>query len=442
MNLLEDKIKPIFFKYLSAAFGSTFIAAIYSIVDMSMVGQYHGPKGSAAMSVIMPVFNIIYSLGLFTGIGGAVLFSAEKGKEKKEDENMFFTTALVVTVIFALIAWGTIVFFELPLMRLFGAEETLLPLTTRYLSTIKYVIPVFVFNQMMAAFLRNDNAPGLATGAVLCGGIFNIFGDYFFVFTLDLGITGAGLATSIGTTITLLIMLTHFVSKSNSLRIVRINKIYEKIKLVLTTGFSTFFVDFAVGIITMLFNLQIVKYLGTNALAVYGVIGQISMFAQCCAYSVGQASQPILSINYSAKKTSRIKETLRYALLVVAFFSVLWVVLMISIPNEFIQIFMKPTAEVLKIAPTIMRVYGMSFLLLPLNIFSTYYFQSLMKPKASFIISVGRGLIVSGALIVLLPIISASAVWFAMPITEVLIAVYVIIMMIKYTKNLSKEAII
>lgn len=391
MNLLTGKIKPLYLKYLGAAFGSACISSVYGLVDMAMVGQYHGPSGTAAMSVVMPIFNIIYSLGLFMGIGGSVLYSSEKGRRENGGYNEFFSTALLGTAALAAIAWTGIVFFGEPLLRLFGAEQTLLPLTKAYLFPIKIVIPVFVFNQMLAAFLRNDNAPGLATAAVLGGGIFNVFGDYFFVFAMDMGILGAGLATAAGACITLLIMLTHFFSKHCTLKFVSIHYLFIKVKGILTTGFSTFFVDLAVGIMTMLFNRQIVRYLGTDALSVYGLIVNISMFVQCCAYSVGQASQPIFSINYGAEHWGRMKETLKYALGTVAFFGIFWTTLVVLVPNGFVRIFMKPTEEVLQIAPSIMRCYGISFLLLPLNIFSTYYFQSLMKPAASFVVSVGRG---------------------------------------------------
>ena len=86
---------------------------------------------------------------------------------------------------------GTAV-FERPLLTFFGADESLLALAQRYLVPIKYVFPFFLFNQMLAAFLRNDDDPGLATLGVLSGGIFNVFGDYFFVFPCDMGIYGAG----------------------------------------------------------------------------------------------------------------------------------------------------------------------------------------------------------------------------------------------------------
>lgn len=82
MDLLYGKIKPIYFKYLSAAFGSALITSIYSIVDMAIVGQYQGPDGTATLAVVAPIWNIIYSLGLLTGIGGSVLFSTVRGQEK------------------------------------------------------------------------------------------------------------------------------------------------------------------------------------------------------------------------------------------------------------------------------------------------------------------------------------------------------------------------
>lgn len=99
---------------------------------------------------------------------------------------------------------------------------------------------------------------------------------------------------------------------------------------------------------------------------------------------------------------------------------------------------MAPTDEIYRIAPFIMRSYGISFLLLPLNIFSTYYFQSLMKPGASFFVSVSRGLIISGILIYTLPLMAgANSLWFAMPITEAVVAVAVAALIGSYTKKLS-----
>lgn len=459
MDLLNGRIRPLYFKYLAAAFGSAMITSIYSIVDMAMVGQYQGPDGTAALSVVAPIWNIIYSLGLLMGTGGSVIFSTIRGesgsdgktepdktkadktrtdKNGKNTANEFFTASAVGAVFLSAAVWILIVLFEKPLLTLFGANENLLPLALTYVKPIKFVIPFFLFNQMLAAFLRNDGNPGLATAGVLAGGIFNIFGDYIFVFTFDMGIFGAGLATAIGSVLSFAVLVSHFFTKRNSISLKRPSKILSKLRQISVTGFSTFFIDVAMGILTILFNRQIMKYLGTSALSVYGPIVNVSTLVQSCAYSVGQASQPIISVNFGAKKWKGIREVLKYALYIVAFFGVLWTAASELFPNLYVRIFMKPTQEILEIAPKIIRRYSISFLLLPLNIFSTYYFQALMKPKAAFIVSVSRGFFISGILIMSLPLVFApDAIWFSMPVTELLVAFYAVFMISRYTKNLS-----
>lgn len=440
MDLLHSKVKSLYFKYLSAAFGSSLISCIYGMVDMAMVGQYQGPNGTAALAVVAPVWNIIYSLGLLMGIGGSVLFSTSRtSRQSKGRENQYFTVAVIGSCILAVLATVGVICFEKPILTFFGANETLLPLAIEYIQPIKFVFPLFLFNQMLAAFLRNDGNPGLATFGVLAGGIFNVFGDYTFVFPCGMGIYGAGLATAIGTAISFIVMMTHFFSRKNTLKLVRVECLCKKLAEITVNGFSSFFIDVAMGILTVLFNRQIMKYLGANALAVYGPIINISTFVQCCAYSVGQAAQPIISANFGAGKGSRIKETLSLSIWTSAAFGVFWTALSMICPNLYIYIFMSPTDEILAIAPAIIRTYALSFILLPFNIYSTYYFQAIMKPKAAFIVSVARGLVISGILILLLPLImNANSLWYAMPITEVVTMGYAIAAMKKYTALLSE----
>lgn len=235
-------------------------------------------------------------------------------------------------------------------------------------------------------------------------------------------------------------MLTHFISRKNTLRLVKPEMLPHKLWEVTVTGFSTFFIDVAMGILTVLFNRQIMKYLDANALAVYGPIIQVSTFVQCCAYSVGQAAQPIMSTNFGAEKGGRIRETLRLALWTMAFFGVFWTALSMACPNFYIRVFMSPTEAILEMTPVIIRTYAVSFLLLPFNIFSTYYFQAIMKPGQAFAVSVARGLVISGLLILVLPAIGGgSAVWLAMPATELVTAVYAALTIRRDTRALPER---
>ena len=106
MDLLSGNVRRIYFKYLTAAFGSALISSIYGIVDMAMVGQYQGPDGTAALAVVAPIWNIIYSLGLLTGIGGSVLLASAKGKGKTKEQNEYFSAALIGTIFLAAVCWA------------------------------------------------------------------------------------------------------------------------------------------------------------------------------------------------------------------------------------------------------------------------------------------------------------------------------------------------
>ena len=173
------------------------------------------------------------------------------------------------------------------------------------------------------------------------------------------------------------------------------------------------------------------------SLAVYGIITQITAFAQCLAYGAGQAAQPIISQNYGAGNFGRIRQCLKYALYTSAAFGVFWTLAMLLMPTPLVYLFMTPTPQVLSIAPGILRAYGSSFVLLPFNIFATYYFQAMMKPQLSLAASVARSIVVSGAMILLLPLIAgADSLWYAMLITEILVAAFGGYYTVKITKSI------
>ena len=437
MDLLKSKIRPMYFRYLVAASGSAMVASIFGMVDAMMVGKYHGPLGNAALAVFNPLWAIMFSLGLLAGIGGSVLFATARGRQDEEEAQSYFTLSVLFGLVLSGLAVAGIGLFQDQLFRLFGADEELLVLAKLYLKPILFAIPFCVFENILSAFLRNDGNPDLATKAVIFGGIFNAIGDYVFVFVLDMGILGAGLATGLAQVLAFSGMMLHFVNKKNTLRFVKVTRVWSKLKDITVNGFSTAISDLALGIIGVLFNRQIMRYLGTDALAVYGIITMITAFAQCIAYGAGQAAQPIISQNYGAGQPHRIRECLKYGLYTCAAMGVFWTGVMMLFPNTFVHFFMTPTPEVLQIAPDILRAYGISYILLPFNLFAAYYFQAMMKASISMIASVARSAVVSGAMILLMPLIAgADSLWYAMLITEILVASYGAYHMVKITRTL------
>ena len=133
MDFLTGKIKPIYFKYLVAAFGSAMISCIYGVMGMAMVGQYQGPEGTAALAVVAPVWNVIYSLGLLTGIGGSVIFSTRRGSSTHSDsENQYFTASVarglvisgVLIMVLPTLVGAVSLWFAMPVTELLTALYT------------------------------------------------------------------------------------------------------------------------------------------------------------------------------------------------------------------------------------------------------------------------------------------------------------------------------
>ena len=414
-----------YFRYLVAASGSALVASVFGLVDAMMVGKYHGPSGNAALAIFSPLWSIMFSVGLLAGIGSSVLFANARGSGKEKEAQEYYTLSLCYGVVLSVVAVLGIRLFDEELFRLFGADDQLLGMAKQYLGPILYAIPCCVFNNILSAALRNDGNPDLATWAVVIGGIFNAIGDYICVFVLDMGIAGAGLVTSIGQFLTIGVMLLHFAGKKNTLRIVKPTGVLQKIGNIAITGFPSAINDLAMGIIGVLFNRQIMGCLGSDALAVYGIITQITAFGQCIAYGIGQAAQPIISQNYGAGQYGRIRECVKYSLYTSVCMGVFWTLIMVLVPKFLVNLFMTPTASVLAMAPKILRIYGLSYILLPFNIFATYYFQSIMKANVSLIASLARGAVISGVMILLLPVwFGPESVWYAMVITESLVAGY------------------
>lgn len=445
MDLIHQNTKKIYFRYLAAAFGSSLISTIYGLVDSIVVGQYSGPKGSAARAVMAPVWNIVFAFGLLFGIGGSVFFGHIRGKDKRErkESDGYFTVSLIGALFASLLSRAVFFFFDKPRFTALGADEEILALCEEYLKPVKLAIPFYLFSQVLAAFLRNDHAPTLATIAVLVGGVVNVFGDLYFVFGLNRGLFGAGLATALGNTLSVLLRLIHFFRKKNTLGLVPPTHFFAKLGRIREGGFSAGFVDRARGIITALLNNQIRKYLGSDALAVYGVIVYRSTCVQCCAYSVGQAAQPILSANLGAGKPKRIKEVLRYSLFSCAFFGILWTLVRCLFPKQIVDLRRDATNEVLAISGKIIILYSLSFLLLPFNIFSTYYFQSIRHPRTSLLLSLLRGAILCTLFILLLPLVwGERGIWLSRPLTELVTSFAVVYFRVYWTRRLPKETTI
>jgi putative MATE family efflux protein len=436
MDLLQSNIGKVYARYLFVSLGSAVVMAIYSFVDTIAVGQYEGPGGSAAMAVSNPLYGIIVFLAILCGIGGSVLMSNAKGEGDTEKGNAFFTIALILMGVLTLLFWIIFSFFAKNIFSLFGADDQLMPLVMSYAKWIIGFCPIFLFSVFLACFIRNDGNPGLAMRAIIFGAAFNIFGDWFLVFPLGMGVSGAGLATVIGTAIQSVILCTHFFTKRCTLKLVIPKNLLLPMKQIMTTGIASAFLDLANVVLFYILNNTIMIYGGTSALAVFGVAATVSSLFQALFSGVGQAVQPIVSTNFGSGKIGRIHKTFAMAIITVSIMGTVFTGLGLFLPNAIVRLLMNATPEILDIAPPIIRTYFLLFLCMGINVFATYYLQSILKTKVSLIISLLRGIIISGTLLVILPFVfGLNGVWWAMPISECLVTIISISVFIRLHKK-------
>lgn len=437
MNILTDDIKQLFYKYLIPSLGSAIVVSIYAFVDTIVVGQYEGPIGAAAMAIITPIFGVQLFLSILSGMGGSVLMSKAKGAQKEEKGNAYFTASFILMVLLTLVFWVVFACFSQQIFTFFGADREVMPYVQKYAYWLIMTCPIFLYSPYIACFIRNDHAPQLTMLAVVLGGVTNIFLDWFLVFPMDMGISGAAIATVIGTLVQCIVLTSHFFSPKCSLKLVRPHSILKAFKNILTIGFAASLLDLAGVFLVAIFNNQIMRYGDASSLAVYGVVATISSLFQSLYSGVGQAVQPLVSMNFGAHKMARIKQLFKYSMTVIAIFSVSFMLLGQFFPVQIIKIFMSATPEVLAITPEIVQTYFITFLFMGVTVFSTYYLQSIMQAKMSLIVALLRGIVVSGSLLFILPLfLNLRGIWLAMPLAEAIVATFTFVYLRKIHKTI------
>lgn len=424
MDFLKDDVKMLYRKYLSASLLSALVMSIYSFVDTIAVGQSEGPIGAAAIAVITPLYGVMVFVAILVGVGGSVLLSSARGEGSVEKGNVYFTASVLLMAAIIVFCWIGFLLFHEQIFTFFGADAALMPKVMEYAKWIIRMFPVFIAPTFISSFIRNDGAPTLAMAAVIVGGCTNIFGDWFFVFPLDMGMEGAAIATVIGTSLQVLIMCSHFLRKKCGLRLVKPYRFGHTLRNILAIGFGASVLDLGTVVLAILMNNQIMRYGSTTELAVYGVIATITSLFQALFCGVGQAIQPLVSANYGAGNQKRIRSFWKMSLVTVLIMGIAFTALGELLPVPIVKLFIDTTPEVITAAPTILRLFFTIFIPLGITVLSTYYLQSEMHSRMSIIVAILRSVVFSSILIFIFPVLMGiTGVWLAMPVSECIVAV-------------------
>ena len=354
------------------------------------------------------------------GIGGATRYSIAKSQGQTDRMNLIFShTAFSVCVL-------SIVFFSVGLLgadvitRILGADNAIFSMCRTYLQVLLLFSPLFMLNDMVLCFVRNDGAPRLVMVSMLAGSFLNIFLDYVFIFSFRMGIFGAVLATGFAPAIGLAVQSTFFIQKKNHFRLVKRPLRLQLLGQILSTGVPSLITELSSGIVIMAFNAIILGLMGNIGVAAYGIIANLSIVVIALYTGIAQGIQPLLSRSYGTGNDRDVQSVFKYALYTVILLSGI-VYLGVFLGADWLaSVFNSEGDRTLQaIAVDGMKLYFTACVFAGSNIIFSIYCTSTDNPRPASILSVLRGfLLILPMAFVMSRLWGMTGLWLAFPATE------------------------
>lgn len=396
--------------------------SIYSVVDGFFVSNFAGKTPFAAVNLIMPVLQILGTVGLMFGTGGTALISNTFGSGDKEKANRYFS--LIVYVAFGLglvLAILGFVFIR-PIAALFGAEGELLDNCVMYARIILCALPFYVLQMMFQSFFVAAEKPHLGLLVTVSAGLTNIILDAVLVVLLprEYKLAGAAVATAVAQMVGGIIPLFYFFRENNStLRLGKTKFESKPIYKACTNGSSEFMSNVSMNLVGILYNLQLMKYAGEDGVAAYGVMMYVSMIfsAAFLGYTIGVA--PVIGFHYGAQNYVELKGLLRKSLVMISAFGVVMVGSAELLAAPISKVFVGYDAELLELTVSGFRIFALCFAFLGFGIFVSGFFTALNDGLTSALIAFLRTLVFQTAAILILPMIwGIDGVWISVVVAE------------------------
>ncbi len=411
--------------------------SIYGVVDGFFVSNFVGKTPFAAVNFIMPFLMILGCAGFMFGTGGGALIAITMGtgNRKKADELFSFIVYIsaVCGVVLALLGF----LFLRPAASLMGADGRLLDGCVIYGRIILLAIPFYILQYEFQCLFSTAGKPSLGLGVTIAAGLTNIILDALFVAVFRWGLEGAAAATALSQFIGGFVPLCYFGRKNTSLlRLVKCRFDGRALLKVCTNGSSELMSNISMSVVSMLYNIQLMKYAGEDGVAAYGVLMYVSLVFQAVflGYSVGAA--PIISYHYGSGNHGELKGLLRKSLTLIGIFSILMLTSGQTLSRPLSFLFAGYDEGLLAITVRAFAIFSFSFLFSGTAIFGSSFFTALGNGLISALISFLRTFVFQCAAVLTFPIFwGLDGIWFSTVVAEILAAVVTILFLLGKRKQ-------
>ncbi|QHI72221.1 MATE family efflux transporter [Aminipila terrae] len=410
--------------------------SMYSIVDGAFVSIFINTNALSALNIAYPLFNVVIAMGVMLGAGGSAIIAKKIGETKfqeaKENFSLIVYTGIALGLIMTII--GGI--FMKPLLIFLGANNVLMNYCYDYAFTLLLFTTPAILQMIFQYLFITAGNPHLGFGLTIAGGCLNIILDYVFIVPLNMGISGAALATGLGILIPSTVGILYFsFNRKGSLYFVK-TKIHMPVLLHgCGNGSSEMVTEFSNAVITFLYNLIMMKYIGEDGVAAITILLYVDFLLKAALLGFSMGVSPVISYNYGSQNIEQIKKLFKYCIsFVLATSTIIYIVSILCAPY-LTGIFAHNNAHVYKLAMSGFMLYNISFLFSGFNIFSSALFTAFSNGKISAVISFLRTfLFLSAGLLLLPPLIGIKGAWIAVTISEGLSMLMSLFFLIKYRK--------
>lgn len=421
-SLGTQKISKLLIKQAIPASIGILVMSLNMIVDTIFVGQWIGSMAIAAITVVLPIVFLISSIGMGIGIGGSSIISRAFGAKDIKKAYLTFGNQISLTLVLSIFFVSVGILFYKPLLLLFGANGAILDPATSYFNVVLYGVPFLAFAMMGNPVIRAEGKPKFAMYAMILPAISNILLDIIFIKFLGLGMFGAGLATSISYAVCGLFIFSFFLSTKSEL-VIKPNFFLLKLSIVkeiIQLGGVTIARQGTISVLMIVLNATLYTYGGENAIAVYGIINRVMMFALFPVLGVTQGFLPIAGYNYGAKNSERVKEVIKKAILYGSMVATLIFLGIITFPEAIASIFTSDTALIEETPKALLYVF-LATPVITAQLIGSAYFQAAGKALPALLLTLLKQGIFLIPLVYLLPkFFGLNGVWFSFPIADIL----------------------
>lgn len=410
-----------FIKYTLLSILGTVGVSCYIFTDTLFISMGMGEAGLTALNLAIPLYSIMYCFCVMLGVGGGARFAIAMGEGSKDKGNAVFTSAMLSGLVLSAAFSAAGIFFSAPLARLLGANDEVFEMTDRYLKILLASAPAFFLSNILAGFVRNDLNPRLAMAATLAGSLSNVLLDYVFIFPLNMGMTGAVLATVLSPVISACILSAHIIKGKNRFHFsVKSFKLNTALSCA-ATGVSAFVNEIAGAAVVIVFNMLILELAGNTGVAAYGVIANLAIVAAAIMSGISQGMQPIISRSFGEGNSAYIKQTLKYGLIFALTVSAVIYAAFLAFPEPITAIFnSENSAELQKTAVNGLKLYFAAIPFAAFNIIVCNYFAAVKQAVPAAVISLLKGLVLLIPFAFLLSsVLKINGVWLSYPAAEI-----------------------